>query len=573
MSKTIISERFKSILLASTFSMGILEVLPLAAVIIAGNMLGEEAIAAISLTAPITRMLEFIGELMAAGTLALIGYESGRGEINTVNKLYSQEIFLAITFGVIFTAGLFLFRESILSYWDVSPNLMNYANEYYIGIIISPTFEFLSIFLSSLVLLQGEEHLAAISAGVQLVAGIALQILFCKFFGILGLGLATSASVILVVLICGSYLFKKDCPLKFNFYLSFKKLREIFRLSFCVATPELFMALLPIVVNTYLLINFNENAITIFAVLNSLTGLAIAMFYGLDDILQSMVCVYLGEKNLVCVKKVMNLCVKSALLEGALIMAVLLVFADFIPALFGIDESNLYEPATEAVRIYAVFLSSIFFTMTYAFYYMYIERKLLSAFLQSLLLFLLPLGCIYLLGNIFGLNGVWLGLGLGLLMEFPVNILIVNFIDKKSHGKLIGLLMLEQDILSHQVSYDIVTTKEKVLELVYKLKDDLAAWNLSERKLHLLELFIEEIGMHAVERAQRDNEIFHIEFTITNGEQIELISRDNGELVDVTNSNETPSSFGMYVVSQLAEHMPFRSYIVIGGENRTVIKI
>ena len=107
MSKTIISERFKSILLASTFSMGILEVLPLAAVIIAGNMLGEEAIAAISLTAPITRMLEFIGELMAAGTLALIGYESGRGEINTVNKLYSQEIFLTITFGVIFTAGLF----------------------------------------------------------------------------------------------------------------------------------------------------------------------------------------------------------------------------------------------------------------------------------------------------------------------------------------------------------------------------------------------------------------------------------------------------------------------------------
>ena len=165
----------------------------------------------------------------------------------------------------------------------------------------------------------------------------------------------------------------------------------------------------------------------------------------------------------------MNLCVKSALLEGALIMAVLLAFADFIPALFGIDESNLYEPATEAVRIYAVFLSSIFFTMTYAFYYMYIERKLLSAFLQSLLLFLLPLGCIYLLGNIFGLNGVWLGLGLGLLMEFPVNILIVNFIDKKSHGKLIGLLMLEQDILSHQVSYDIMTTKEKVLELVYKL--------------------------------------------------------------------------------------------------------
>ena len=573
MKKTIISERFKSILLAGTFSMIILELIPFASYIIAGNLLGEEAIAAMSLTHPLIRLMEFGGELLAAGSLALISYAAGRGEQHEVNQLYSQTMFLAVTLGAAFSVAMFLFREPILSFWKVSPTLTGYATEFFGGLIILPTFEFLSIFLSSLLLIQGEESLVAKASAVQLIAGVVLQFVLCKMFGLSGLSVAMSLSVVLVVAIDATYLFSERCPLKFDFYLSVKKLREIFGLSFCVAMPELFLTILPVVVNTYLIAMHDEAYITVFAVLNSLLGLAVAMFFGMDDVLQSLACTYIGERNFCGLQKVMSLCVKTALLEGVLVAVVLLAGANFVPQIFAIDEPNLFQPAVDAVRIYAVFLGTIFFTLTYAFYYMYVERKLLSIFLQSLLLFLLPVACVNIFGDMFGLNGVWFGLGLGIALEFPINVLLVKLIDMRSDGKLSGLLMIDHEVIARQVSYDIMSTHDEVLSLVHNLQTDLASWQLPERKLRLLELFAEEIGMDAVDRAKQSGENFHVEITITNGAQVELIVRDNGEIVDVTDTNVAPNSFRRYVVSQVAEHMPFRSYILIGGENRTVVKI
>ena len=573
MKKTIISERFKSILLAGTFSMIILELIPFASYIIAGNLLGEEAIAAMSLTHPLIRLMEFGGELLAAGSLALISYAAGRGEQHEVNQLYSQTMFLAVTLGAAFSVAMFLFREPILSFWKVSPTLTGYATEFFGGLIILPTFEFLSIFLSSLLLIQGEESLVAKASAVQLIAGVVLQFVLCKMFGLSGLSVAMSLSVVLVVAIDATYLFSERCPLKFGFYLSVKKLREIFGLSFCVAMPELFLTILPVVVNTHLIAMHDEAYITVFAVLNSLLGLAVAMFFGMDDVLQSLACTYIGERNFCGLQKVMSLCVKTALLEGVLVAVVLLAGANFVPQIFAIDEPNLFQPAVDAVRIYAVFLGTIFFTLTYAFYYMYVERKLLSIFLQSLLLFLLPVACVNIFGDMFGLNGVWFGLGLGIALEFPINVLLVKLIDMRSDGKLSGLLMIDHEVIARQVSYDIMSTHDEVLSLVHNLQTDLASWQLPERKLRLLELFVEEIGMDAVDRAKQSGENFHVEITITNGAQVELIVRDNGEIVDVTDVNVAPNSFRRYVVSQVAEHMPFRSYILIGGENRTVVKI
>lgn len=241
----------------------ILELIPFASYIIAGNLLDEEAIAAMSLTHPLIRLREFGGELLAAGSLALISYAAGRGEQHEVNQLYSQTMFPAVTLGAAFSVAMFLFREPILSFWKVSPTLTGYATEFFGGLIILPTFEFLSIFLSSLLLIQGEESLVAKASAVQLIAGVVLQFVLCKMFGLSGLSVAMSLSVILVVAIDATYLFSERCPLKFGFYLSVKKLREIFGLSFCVAMPE-FLAILPVVVNTHLIAMQDDAYITVF---------------------------------------------------------------------------------------------------------------------------------------------------------------------------------------------------------------------------------------------------------------------------------------------------------------------
>ena len=573
MKKSVISERFKSILTAATVAMATSYLLVLSECIIAGNMIGEEAVAAIALVAPIIPFLQFIGEMIAAGTFALISYAGGKGDEEEINRLYSQAMTLAVAVGSILTLLFVVFRVQILSYWDVSADLMTYADAYYAGVMIRPIIAFVELFLMPLLLIEGQEKRNLVASVVKVIAGIALEIVLCDSLGLFGISLATTISLAIALVIEASYLFTKDCPLKYKFYLNFNKLRKVFSLSICVAIPELFLTLLPFVVTSYLITNFDESIIAIFAMINTIINLAVAIFYGLDDVIQSMGCLYLGERNIHGIKKVMNLCIKAAIAEGVLMAAILIIFAKQITLAFGINDEILVQSAIEAIRIYSIFLIALFVTMTYAFYYLYINRKVLSVTLQCLLLFLFPVVCVYIFGGIFGLNGVWFGLGFGILLEFPINLFIIHIISRNSDGKLKGLLLLEEERMSRQVSYDILAAEQDVMDLVYKLEQDLSSWNLDSKTLHRIQFFIEELGLDAVERANLKS--FNIEITITreNDGHVELIVRDNGELVDVTNEDEAPKSFRMYVVSQVASNMPYKSYILIGGENKTMLRI
>ena len=573
MKKSVISERFKSILTAATFSMATSYLLVLSECIIAGNMIGEEAVAAIALVAPVIPFLQFIGEMIAAGTFALISYAGGKGDEEEINRLYSQAMTLAVAVGSILTLLFVVFRVQILSYWDVSADLMTYADAYYAGVMIRPVIAFVELFLMPLLLIEGQEKRNLIASAVKIVAGIALEIVLCNSLGLFGISLATTISLALALVIEASYLFTKDCPLKYKFYLNFKKLRQVFSLSICVAIPELFLTLLPFVVTSYLISNFGESIIAIFAMINTIINLAVSIFYGLDDVIQSMGCLYLGERNIHGIKKVMNLCIKAAIAEGVLMAAVLIIFADKVSLAFGINDPEIFDLAVDAIRIYSVFLIALFVTMTYAFYYLYINKKILSIILQCLLLFALPVACVYIFGGIFGLNGVWFGLGFGIALEFPVNLFIIHIIRRISDENLKGLLLLEENRMSRQVSYDILAAEQDVMDLVYKLEQDLSSWNLDSKTLHRIQFFIEELGLDAVERANIKS--FNIEVTITReiDGHVELIVRDNGELVDITNEDEAPKSFRMYVVSQVASSMPYKSYILIGGENKTMLRI
>ena len=190
MKKSVISERFKSILTAATFSMATSYLLVLSECIIAGNMIGEEAVAAIALVAPVIPFLQFIGEMIAAGTFALISYAGGKGDEEEINRLYSQAMTLAVAVGFVLTLLFVVFRVQILSYWDVSADLMTYADAYYAGVMIRPIIAFVELFLMPLLLIEGQEKRNLIASAVKIIAGIALEIVLCNSLGLFGISLA-----------------------------------------------------------------------------------------------------------------------------------------------------------------------------------------------------------------------------------------------------------------------------------------------------------------------------------------------------------------------------------------------
>ena len=150
--KTVIGERFKSVFVASIASMVISYVLMLTDNIVAGQFVGEEAVAAMTLVSPMMILVFFLSYMVADGLAIMFSYAKGKSDQLKANQLFSMGMICSVVLGVVLTFILIVFRTEILSLWKISSELMSYAIEYYRGLMfialpcilnnVSPSFWF-----------------------------------------------------------------------------------------------------------------------------------------------------------------------------------------------------------------------------------------------------------------------------------------------------------------------------------------------------------------------------------------------------------------------------------------------
>ena len=81
------------------------------------------------------------------------------------------------------------------------------------------------------------------------------------------------------------------------------------------------------------------------------------------------------------------------------------------------------------------------------FYYEAIERPILSGSISVLYTLLLPLASIFILYNIIGTNGIWLGFGVGAMISMGLIVIFVKAIQRRE-SKYSGLFFIEKDLVS-----------------------------------------------------------------------------------------------------------------------------
>ena len=128
-------------------------------------------------------------------------------------------------------------------------------------------------------------------------------------------------------------------------------------------------------------------------------------------------------------------------------------------------------------------------------YYIYIKKMYYGAFIKILILLVLPyIGMT--IGGQFSLNIFWLCVGISFAVSY-----LINFIFTRSRA---GLLMIDKENLSRQISYDINATFDEVMALTKKFDDELTRRGVAEKVRNKIVLCVEEFGLHAVERAGKN---------------------------------------------------------------------
>jgi Na+-driven multidrug efflux pump len=558
--------KFKALLFVSTLSMVLEYFVILVDNIIVGNMIGEEALSVFTLMMPYYTFCIFLRMVVSIGTPILMTIVIGKGDRKTANQYFSQGVILAVLLGMVSTVLTIAFKFEILQVLGVSLSTYPYAESYVNILAFMPLIQPIASTIFLVILSEGNVKLTSFVIIFQMAINVIGAVILCQWMGIAGVALGTIISNWMAFAILLLHFHQKSNQLKFGWHFDYKKVLEILKFSLNDALTYLFVGAATLVINLFLLRNFGEDAIIIFTVvLNVLTFLLMG-FDGIGQSIQSLVNIYYGEGNTKGIRKTMKVAFKTALMEGVVITVFLLIFAKFVVKCFGINDYELIEQASIAVRIvsFSTLLTSIVLLMTS--YYLYIEKILLALSITIFSNLIFRALCAMLFGKIFHLNGVWVGIVLG---EF-FTILLIPLLGKiMGNGHTIPLLIHKK--MDEQIfSFDITATEESVMWLRDQIEDILTFGEFEKKRIMRTMLVVEEQGMITVEKNRNKKVI--IECTLNLNDGIVLIIRDNADLYNATDMDAEVTSITNYTGLMILGNIAKSQYLPTSGDNKAVYK-
>ena len=332
--------------------------------------------------------------------------------------------------------------------------------------------------------------------------------------------------------------------------------------SFYHTVDTLCISILPVLLSMQTINYFGEEKIIIVTVAVNLLTLILGIYTGLIDCMQPLVCQYHAENNLHSVIKAMRMAMSATVIVSLIMTFAGMIFADFLPTMFGVEDKILANEATVAMRYFLPFTIFLGCTQMLGNYYIYIGKMNYGALIKILMLLILP--CIGMtIGGQFSLNIFWLGVGISFAASY-----LLNFILTRSRA---GLLMIDEESLSRQISCDINATFDDVMALTKKIDDELTRRGISDKVRNKIVLCVEEFGLHAVERASK--KFFQLEFSILIYDKVTLIIRDNGEPYDVIKSaQEGKFGFREFFIESITADFLKRKYTSNYDENRVTLQ-
>ncbi|MCR5833991.1 MAG: hypothetical protein K6G55_04995 [Selenomonadaceae bacterium] len=552
MTKTVISQRYRSVFVASIASMSISYILILTDNIVAGQFIGDDAVAAMTLVAPIMTFMFFISYMVADGLAMMFSYAKGKNNQEKANELFSLGVICSIVSGVLITAVLIAFQNQILSMWDISDMLMSYAVEYYHGLMFIPLPCLLNIYFYTIYVAEGEENICVKASIAMFVVNMVLDILLGYYFGVIGIGIATTIGNLVSFLFHIPYLFSDNCQLKFIKYWNFSELGQGLFYSWYHSMDTLFLALLPMVFSEFVIFNFGEGHLIIVTVIINMITLLMAIYTGIVDCLQPMICQYHAENAIHSVKKTMSLGIKSTIAVTVAIILFGFVFAEFLPKLFGVNPADeIYSEAVWAIRIFMPFTVFLGVTLMYSNYYIYVERLNLGAVIKTLLLLIMP--CAGILLGLFGIWFMWLGVGLSFIVSLVINYLLTR--------NKFGLLLIDKSRFKKQFSLDIEPKADNLNTLLIKAEKFSSSMQFDEvRKNNLIHCVEEIFKLYAARAVTED---FQLEVTLIPDKDVTtIIFRENAK-------PENPSE----KLSRFFDGVREKNYMISGDENKFVVVV
>ncbi len=575
----LISKKFYRYLIPSFLSEMAMHMGSVIDAVIVGNLIGVDALSAVTLASPVVQILHLPGLILGLGGATLAAIWLGERKIKEASDMFSACVIAGIIFSIAGGLSVFWVNAPIAKLVVDDPQLLTFVEEYlFINILGLPimtlaflTCEFLSV--------DNHPDLGAWMFSIAEAVNIIFDIVLVKFAG---MGMEGAAAATILGYACGLftliyYARSNDRMLKFHWsgVAWFKDIFSAIKTGTPRVSLELMQAIQIFVLNTAVLEILGVEAMEIYAVCSNTLIMAELLAGGIISVIPNICGVLYGEKDYFGIRQLMR---KVLTLSGILISiltVVFLVFPEKIALLFGLESEELLPTAAVCLQIYSFSFVLYVFNEFLQIYYQTILETMLATLDTILEFFVLLIPITFLLMHYYGIYGV--------CAAVPISELLTIFIVEgtrkflQDRGKLPqeGLLMIPNP--AHDDSFDVTIEagEENAVNISKKIIDYCRAQNVDERTAYILGLAAEEIAVNISRYGYGKVKKPYIDINLSHdGEQWILRIRDDGIPFDPTQYQpEEENKFllgGINLIKGLAKNL---NYVRVLNMNNTIIEI
>ena len=384
--------------------------------VIIGRFLGVNAMTAYGLTNPILLIFAAFGSMLSAGIQVRCGKTMGRGDRDATDACYTTSLLFgggAAFLGLILILILAGPLSTLLGAGAPVPDneVFVLTRDYLTGFIIGAPAFLLAQILIPYLQMGGKRIQVAAAVVAMTVADIALDLLNVFVFhgGTFGMGLASSLSYYIALVIGSAWFFRKDCLFRFRPRSARLKLcGELVRGGTPTMVNQVSVVLLVFLTNKVLLALSSTLAVAAFSVISTVSNLCTCFGAGIGSVALTLGSVFYGDEDRNTLLAVVRTSLRTGVVLGAAVMAVVALLSPILVRLFLTDAPEAVALATQGMRLYALSIPFSVLVSSMKNYYQGIGRTAFSQLLSFVQSFAFKAFFIVLLSRVLGTTGVWL---------------------------------------------------------------------------------------------------------------------------------------------------------------------
>jgi len=399
-----------------------------------GQMVGTDAMSAVSAASPFILINNAVAVLLGIGSGSVLSRAIGDKDEKTIKKIMEN-----FTFLVILLSSFIMIVGIILSLWLISlsgakGNIQNMGVSYLRIIYIGSIFVNFMQGANMIIRAEGRMKTAMGIMGAGALLNIILDPIFILLFpskGPQAVALATIISQLIQALVTLIYFLKISPVVKFN---GLKIARDINKEIFSVGISAMLMQIMmliqmTIVYNTAVRYG-GKSQIALMGAAQRVLQLAFVPIWGMSQGMQPAIGTNFGAKDYLCVKKLTNVFIIGSTVLAGIFFIIIEIFSKQILSTFITNYKIVNEGLVNFRLMYLMFLTYGFLIMIVT-YFQAIGKSKQAGFLVMLRQFLLVIPLVLIIPILLNKNvlGVWLALPINdtIIFIFAIFMLIKEY--------------------------------------------------------------------------------------------------------------------------------------------------